>query len=189
MTFLDKPLKIWFTFDQVTTDRASSHIFLLRQTKRIWDPSLQGTPSLYPYELLSRHYHWRHSINLILSISFKAKEHFYTFFFSYKIHLLRLETHSTQALTHAHQPLELASSGSFIQNYSFMFTLFPSYVMFKNIIYSFMYKPFMWRKPATIPQNRISSITNTKVPHFLEWSMACNRASVPLTCLPFAVKS
>lgn len=49
--------------------------------------------------------------------------------------------------------------------------------------YNFIYMPFLWRKPAKRPQNKISTNTKTNVPHFWEWNMVCNKASVPSTCI------
>lgn len=56
---------------------------------------------------------------------------------------------------------------------------------YRSKAYSLMYIPFMCRKPAARHQNKISSRTNAKVPHLLEWKMAWSTDSVAFTCKGF----
>jgi len=55
--------------------------------------------------------------------------------------------------------------------------------------HSLTYMPFKCRKPATRPQNKISTITKTRVPHFFEWSMTWNSDSVSSTCKSYLLES
>lgn len=50
------------------------------------------------------------------------------------------------------------------------------------ICYNFIYIPFLWRKPAKRPQNKISIITKASVPHFSECNIFCIKASLASTC-------
>lgn len=56
---------------------------------------------------------------------------------------------------------------------------------YRSKAYSLMYIPFMCRKPAARHQNKISSRTNAKVPHLLEWKMVWSIDSVAFTCKGF----
>lgn len=51
-----------------------------------------------------------------------------------------------------------------------------------SIRYIFIYIPFLWRKPAKRPQNKISTITKASEPHFLECNTFCIKASLASTC-------